>query len=287
MSVAALRSEKDQFAAAALSGVRSRGGVSIAFKPSDDGATRLADLHEYGGFRAKLPRTYGLTEAVLINTGGGLLGGDSVRFEVNVVSGAAAQVTTQSAERVYRSLGPDCRVDLALSVEAGSRLHWLPQETILFNEARLARSISADIAPDATLLMVEATVFGRAAMDETVVSGHLRDVWRIRRGGTLVYADTVRFDGDLDALLQVAALGAAASAMATVLYVAPDAMDRLEPARAAIAEPAARAAVSAWNGMLVGRFLAPTAQALKTDVACLVAHLSGFALPRVWGMMSS
>jgi urease accessory protein len=285
MSVAALRSEIDKLAAAALSDVRSRGGVSIAFKPSGDGATRLADLHEFGGFRAKLPRTHGLTEAVLINTGGGLLGGDAVRFEVNVAAGAAAQVTTQAAERVYRSLGPDCRIDLALSVEAGGGLHWLPQETILFNEARLARTISADVAPDATLLMVEATVFGRAAMAETVTSGHLCDVWRIRRGGALAYADTVRLDGDIQALLQRPALGAGAGALATVLYIAPDAMDRLDRARGAIVEPAGRAAVSAWNGMLVGRFLAPTAEGLKTDVARLIAHLSGFALPRVWGMM--
>jgi urease accessory protein len=287
MSVAASQFETDKIAAALMSGVRSRGGVSIAFKPSADGATRLADLHEYGGFRAKLPRTYGLTEAVLINTGGGLLGGDHVRFEVTVEAGAHAQVTTQSAERVYRSLAPDCRIDLALTVAAGGRLHWLPQETILFNEARLARTITADLAADATLLMVEATVFGRAAMDETVVSGHLRDVWRIRRGGVLAYADSVRLDGDISAHLQQLALGASATAMATVLYVAPDASERLDGARAALAEPAGRAAVSAWNGLLVGRFLAPTAEALKNDVARLVAHLSGFALPRVWGMMQS
>jgi urease accessory protein len=285
MSVAALRSETDKQAAAALHGVRARGGVSIAFKILDNGSTRLADLHEFGGFRAKLPRTYGLTEAVLINTGGGLLGGDGVRFAVSVDAGAAAQVTTQAAERVYRSLGPDCCIDVALLVGAAGRLHWLPQETMLFNEARLARTITADIAADAALLMLEATVFGRAAMDEKVVSGHLRDVWRIRRNGRLVYADTIRLDGDLNALLQVAALGAGACAMATVLYVAPDAMDRLEPSRAAIAAPAGRAAVSAWNGMLVARFLAPSAEALKTDVARLVAHLSGFALPRVWGMV--
>jgi urease accessory protein len=286
MSVAALRSEdQNRDAARALSGVRSRGGVSIAFKQADDGITRLSDLHEFGGFRAKLPRTHGLTEAVLINTGGGLLGGDSARFDMSVAESAAAQVTTQSAERVYRSLGPDCRVDIALSVAPGARLHWLQQETILFNEARLARAITADVAADATLLLVEATVFGRAAMAESVVAGSLNDVWRISRGGTLVYADTVRLEGDMQAAMGRAALGAGAAAMATILYVSPDAADRLEGARATIAQPTGRAAVSAWNGQLVGRLLAPSAEALKSDLARLAAHLSGFALPRVWGMM--
>ena len=112
MSVAALRSSSDKYdAATALDVVRTRGGVSISFKAETGRATRLADLHEWGGFRAKLPRTHGLMEGVLINTGGGLLGGDHARFDVSVGAGAAAQVATQSAERVYRSLGPDCRID--------------------------------------------------------------------------------------------------------------------------------------------------------------------------------
>ena len=271
-------------AAAALSPVRARGGVSVRFK-ADAGPTRLADLHEQGGFRAKFPRTHGLTEAVLINTGGGLLGGDAVRFEVSVEPAAQAQVTTQSAERVYRSLGPECRIDITLAVDSGARLHWLPQETILFNEARLTRTITADVAADATLLIVEATVFGRAAMAETMTAGALRDVWRVSRGTDLIYADSVRLAGDIHNQLLRAAIGNGAAAMATILYVAPDASDRLEGARAALDGQSARAAVSAWNGMLVGRLLAPTADALKADVARLTSFLSGHALPRVWGVL--
>jgi urease accessory protein len=285
MSDAALPSDDVHAAAAtALAPVRARGGVSIKFKAGHDGRTRLADLHERGGFRAKLPRTHGLTEAVLINTGGGLLGGDAVRFDVEVEPGAAAQVTTQSAERVYRSLGTDCAVDVALTVAAGGRLHWLPQETILFNQAQLTRTISVKMADDATLVLVEATVFGRAAMNERVLAGSLHDAWRIRRGGQLIYADAVKLSGDVSQQLSRAAIGANATAMATVLYIAADAADRVEGARAALSPLSARAAVSAWNGMLVGRLLAPSADALKADVARLVAYLSGHDLPRVWGL---
>lgn len=286
MSVAASRSELQNLEAAQqLGGVRARGGVSIAFKCSEHGLTRLADLHEYGGFRAKLPRSEQLTEAVFVNTGGGLLGGDGLVFDVAVARGAAVQVTTQSAERIYRSLGPDCQIDVKLSVANGSRLHWLPQETILFNGARLARTISADVALDATLLLVEATVFGRAAMRETVTAGALRDHWRIRRGGRLVYADTFKIADDIAAQFRHAAVGAGANAMSTIIYVAPDATERLEGARAALEGCRARAAVSSWNGMLVGRLLAPSADALKDGVARLAAHLAGYSLPRVWGLL--
>ena len=286
MSVAVSRSSAAlATAAAALDGVRARGGVSVGFKFVPGHGTRLADLHEQGGFRAKFPRTHGLTEAVLVNTGGGLLGGDAVRFEVSVADGASAQVTTQSAERVYKSLGPDCRVDIRLAVGAGGRLHWMPQETILFNEARLARTISADLAADATLLLVEATVFGRAAMAETMTAGTLRDTWRICRAEQLVYADAVKLAGDIDGQLHRDAIGAGASAMASIVYLSPDAADRIEGARAALDTKQARAAVSAWNGMLVARLLAPSADALKADVARLARYLSGHALPRVWGLI--
>ena len=287
MSVAASRSDTELKSAAALDGVRARGGVSIAFKADATGTTRIADLHEWGGYRAKLPRTHGLAEAVLINTGGGLLGGDGVAFGVTVAKNANAQITTQSAERVYRSLGPDCRISITLQVADNARLYWLPQETILFNEARLARTISANIAADATLVIVEATIFGRAAMAETVLNGSLSDVWRISRSGTLVYADTVALTGAIHDQLTRHAIGAGATAMATVLYIAPDAAERVEGARAALHSKhdanGGRAAVSSWNGLLAGRLLAPSADALKADVGTLVAYLTGDALPRVWG----
>ena len=286
MSVAVLPSDRDRDAAAnALAGVRTRGGVAIAFKADADGRTRLADLHEWGGFRVKLPHSHGLPEAVLINTGGGLLGGDAVNFGVVLDIGTTAQIVSLSAERVYRSLGPACRIDVTLDVGGRARLHWLPQETILFNEARLRRTITAKTAADATLLMVEQTVFGRAAMGETVVAGSFHDTWRIWRGETLVYAESIDLSGAIAQKLGRAAIGAGAMAMATVLYMAPDAADRLDDARAALDAKHGRAAVSTWNGMLIGRLLAPAADALNADVARLATFLSGRAMPRVWGLM--
>jgi urease accessory protein len=288
MSVAVSPSDTaNSTAAASLAGIRAKGGVRIAFDAETARGTVLRDLHEWGGFRAKLPRTEHLTEAVLINTGGGLLGGDNVQFRVDVAANASAQIVTQSAERIYKSLGPDCEIEIHLTLGAAAKLHWLPQETILFDRARLARTISADIAADATLLMVEATVIGRAASAETVTSAALLDRWRIRRGGTLVYADTVRLAGDLQAHLSRAAIANGATALATVLYIAPDAEDRRDTVRCALDAPQgrieSRLGISAWNGMLLARLLAPSADALKADIAVLVRCLSRQPLPRVWG----
>jgi urease accessory protein len=283
MSVASLRFETCN--TVAIAPVRARAGVALAFAAAaDTGVTRLAHLEEYGGFRAKFPRPEHGCEAVTINTGGGMLGGDHYCIDVTVNARASALVASQSAERVYRALDTPARVDVALRVDAAATLHWVPQETILYSSARLSRRIEAEIAADATLLMTETMVFGRQAHGEDVRAGTLRDHWRIYRAGELIYADAVRLDGDMHAALQQKAVGDGARASAVVLYVAPDAQDRRDAARDILGVPAGRAAMSAWNGMLAARFLAPDGATLRADIYRLTEHLMRRPMPRVWGV---
>ena len=161
---------------------------------------------------------------------------------------------------------------------------WIPQETILYSGAKLTRRIAADMAADATLLVVEPVVFGRAAHGEEVRSGEFRDRWRVHRAGHLVYADEARLGGDMHATLQAKAVGHGARAAATVLFIAPDVEARRDAARAALGEPHGRAAVSAWNGMLVARFLALDSAALRRDIVALTENLMRRPMPRVWGV---
>jgi urease accessory protein len=260
---------------------RADGGVAASWR-CDDGVTRLVSLEERGGWRAKFPEPDPHVEAVLINTGGGILGGDRARFDFAVGDGAHVTAATQSAERIYRTLGPQSVIATRIELGAASRFHWLPQETILFNGANLARSLMVNMPSTATLLAVEAIVFGRAAMGETVRTGTISDQWRVHRDDTLVFAEATRLDGDMAVQLAHPAIGNGALATATLLYVAPDAEGRLEGARAALGTPKARAAVSAWNGLLVARFLATSSAHLRADIAAIATYLSGGPLPRVW-----
>lgn len=266
---------------ALLSDIRVTGGLSIRITASDE-VSRLADLEERGGYRAKFPRITNTLDAVSINTGGGLVGGDDVTFALEIGCGAAMTFATQSAERVYRALTGPVRSKVNLKVHDQGTLHWLPQETILFDGSKLERTITAEVAADATLLLCEAVVFGREAMGETVKSGSFRDRWRIHRNGQPALVEAVSLDGDLDAQLQRKATGAGARAVATVLYMAPDAEERRDGARDALAGIHGRAGISAWNGMLVGRFLAPSAAVLRKDLTALLTFLSRAPMPRVW-----
>lgn len=260
---------------------RAQGAIRARFERAG-AATRIARLYEAGGLRLRFPRASSPCEAVLVNTGGGVVGGDhqALRFEIG--PGAAAMATTQSAEKIYRSDGAQAQIETSLTVEAGGRLDWLPQETILFDGARLRRRLDADLAGDADALFLEATVFGRLAMREDLRAGIFRDSWRVRRDGRLIFAEETALDGDMASQLDRAAIGGGARASALLLLVAPDAEQRLDIFRKALDPHAEIFAASAQNGFLVARFLSASPAALRAAVLTAITFLRGREAPRVW-----
>src|SRR4029079_14078645 len=141
---------------------------------SGGGKTRRDEVHEAGSLRVRCPGAPAQElEAVIINTAGGIAGGDRFDLEIAAGQGTRLVVTTAAAEKVYRTLGPDSVIDVKLDVAAGATLAWLPQETILFDRARMGRSIDVSLAPDARLFLAQAIVFGRSGMGETVEEGAL------------------------------------------------------------------------------------------------------------------
>jgi urease accessory protein len=260
---------------------RARGDARISFV-AEAGRTRLAALYQSGSARLRLPRVAkgAPPEAVLINTAGGLTGGDAFSVDVELGTGAHAVLTTQACERVYRSAGGDAAVAARLRLGSEAHLLWLPQETILFDGGRLDRRLDAELAGDATLLAVEAVILGRAARGETLRTGLFRDHWRIRRDGRLLFADDLRLDWETgDPCARPAAL-AGAGAFATLLLVGEDAEDRLPGVRRAIGE---NGGASAWNGKLLARLFAESGVALRRALArVLIDLLGGAALPRIW-----
>jgi urease accessory protein len=252
--------------------------------------TVRGSIEEAGFARVRFPRSGrrgAALEAVLINTGGGLTGGDSSQTVIRAAASAQFVVTTQAAEKVYRSDGALTRIAVALTAEAGASLAWMPQATIVFDGARVERSIAADVATDARLLLVEPVILGRTARGERFSYGQLHDIWRIRRGGRLVYADGLQLDGDIAGLLDRRASAGGWAAFATLLLVAPDAESRLEAVRAALGLPDELAAhldagVSAWDGMLSVRLLARDGAPLEVAIRRAIAALGVAEVPRIW-----
>jgi urease accessory protein len=242
-------------------------------------------LHQRGAARVRFPRPAagGGIEAVLVNTAGGLTGGDRMQVAVALSDGGEATLTSAAAEKIYRARDEQPAIILVnLAIAAGARLSWLPQPTIVFNGARLDRRTEVWLGRDGCLLATELIVFGRAAMGEVVAHGAVRDVWRVRREGALIFAETFRLEGAIAAALQRRATLAGARAMALLVYVAPDAASRREEAQERVQRIAGVAGASAWNGLLVVRAVADDASTLQRDLAALIEWLSARPLPRVW-----
>ena len=267
-------------ASAIFAANRARGAVRFDVR-NEDGVTRRGPLHESGSLRVRFPSPEGEgLSAVFVNTAGGIAGGD--RFEVAIAAGEGARltVTTAAAEKVYRAPDAPAQLDISLKAAGGAHLAWLPQETILFDRAKISRRIDIDLAEDASLLLCEIVVFGRAAMGERMERGEFVDRWRLRRGGKLVFAETVRLDGDIGAKLKRPAVANGGAAIATALLVPGDEAV-VERIREAANSSGGEVGVSAWNGFAMARFCAQDAAALRADMMTVLGRASP-ALPRLW-----
>jgi urease accessory protein len=260
---------------------RARGAVTFDVHEVE-GVTRRRHLHESGSLRVRFPSPEGEgLSAMFVNTAGGVAGGD--RFDIEIATGAGSRlaVTTAAAEKVYRAQGAAAQLNIALKAAAGSHLAWLPQETILFDRARLSRRIDIDLAEGASFLLCEIVVFGRAAMGERMLRGELIDRWRMRRGGRLVFAETLRLDGDIGAKLARAAFAKGGAAIGTALIVPGDQalVDRIGELSGSFG---GEVGLSAWNGFAMARFCAQDAARLRADMIAVLGRAIGSVLPRLW-----
>jgi urease accessory protein len=260
---------------------RAEGRARITFGMRD-GACRLHTLFQEGCAKIRLPTPLPgqCPEAIVINTAGGLTGGDRFRVEAELGVHTTAVLTTQACERIYRSIGNDAVVENNLHVAPGARLAWLPQESILFDGGRLARRLDVNLEGDAEFVAVEAVLLGRTAMGERVHAGSLRDRWRVRRDSKLIFADDLRLNGNIAEITASAATLGGRSAFATVFYAGNEFERLLAPVRDALGEDGG---ASAWNGKLVVRLTAISGLLLRRRLEpILTLLLGGQPLPKAW-----
>jgi urease accessory protein len=259
---------------------RARGAVRFDVH-ARDGVTRRGILHESGSLRVRFPspEDEGLS-GVFVNTAGGVAGGDRFDIEIAAADRSKLTLTTAAAEKVYRAPGQAAELNIALKVAAGAHLGWLPQETILFDRARVRRRFDIDLDATASLLLCEIVVFGRTAMGERMEQGEFVDRWRLRRGGKLVFAETVRLDGNIGAKLARSAVAKGGAAIGTALIVPGD-ETLIERIREASESFGGEVGISAWNGFAMARFCAQDAARLRGDMMAVLAR-TGAALPRLW-----
>ena len=256
---------------------RARGVVDLHV--SNGSITRF---YQSGAAKALWPKTYGsMAEAVIVNTAGGVTGGDIFSYNATLENSALA-LTTQAAERAYKSRAYPAQMSVKLIARNHAALHWLPQETILFDGCHLNRKIDVDIDTTSECLMFEALTFGRHAMKEVLSDCLFSDQWRVRCDGELVHAEALRMTGPIHAMLQHVAGGAGAELSASFLYIGPRLAQVEAQLKTVLDRLSSRVALSVWQGRLVVRMLAPDALYGRKDIAMIIDAMREHSLPRVW-----
>lgn len=259
---------------------RAKGGVNLSSKRRGDESV-IDSLHQSGCLRVLFPRSGKALDAVLINTSGGVTGGDNIAVSATAGPGSETTLTTQAAERAYRAQPNQTgRISTTLKVDAGGVLNWLPQELLLFDGSSLDRSLDVKLTADAVALLVEPVVFGRTSMGETLTNISFRDRISVARDGCPIYRDGVALHGNVAAQLARPAIGQGMIAMANIVYAAPDAYTRLPAVRRLL--PATGGVSLLAKDLLVGRIMAADSYLLRCALIPIIEQLSGAAVPRTW-----
>lgn len=248
------------------------------------GRTRLAELYQEGCGKIRLPDTFDSSlEAILINSSGGLTGGDRLEWSLRAGPGTDVTVTTQANEKIYKASADTALLKSEIEAGEGSRVAWLPQESILFDRASLTRELHVDLAETAEFLAVEAVILGRTAMGESAENGFFRDRWRVRRAGRLIHAEEVRMEGQIARLGEQPSVLSGKVAFATVFYSGPRCeafLPRLQPLL-----QDGYAGASLWKDKLIIRAAASHGFALRKILVPVISLLRKDAnVPKVWNI---
>jgi urease accessory protein len=268
---------------------RSAGLARLVLTGSARG-TRIVDLFERFPIRFMFPGTRGapVEEAVMVNTAGGIAGGDRLECSVTVLANATVAVTSQAAERVYRALSEPALIDTRLKLHQGAKLAWLPQETIVYNGARMQRNTQVEISAEAEILALEWLVFGRAAHGEEIVEGQIIDGWQVKLDGRLIWADRFRATGDVFARLKSPALLADFKAIGTLIYFGPDAETIVQFMRALAPQLPCHCVTTTVSGLVITRLAAGDAAELKAGLREILLNFKRtgaqgpFRVPKMW-----
>ncbi|MBT9610416.1 MAG: urease accessory protein UreD [Aquabacterium sp.] len=134
-----------------------------------DGERTIALDRHHGPLRV-LQRLYpegpGVCHHVLVHPPGGIAGGDALDVQVQMAQGCHALITTPGATRFYKSQGDEAVQSLHAHLSPGTRLEWLPLETLAYRGCRAVNRMRFDLAPGAEMMGWDVLALGLPAARE-------------------------------------------------------------------------------------------------------------------------
>ncbi|MDF1747347.1 MAG: urease accessory protein UreD [Alphaproteobacteria bacterium] len=245
---------------------RAWGAVILGFRyDAKRGETGLSDLYHSHPMRVLFPRPArgDVITAAITTVSGGLVGGDQLDVYISVEEKAQVLSLAQAAEKVYRAQDVQpAQVTLSLTVGTEACLEYLPQETILFEGARLMRSTRIDLDDETSQVMAgEMAIFGRAAMGESVRQCQFQEQWRVTVAGKTIWRDAFT----LSPAVATSPFGLdGATAMASLICVAPQPEALRDLVRPLLADlPLGAAGATVMGPLMLVRFLGKDPAAMR------------------------
>lgn len=232
-----------------------------------EAATILVRREHVGPLRvqkALYPEGEAVCHVIVLHPPSGIAGGDELTIDVSVGAGAHALLTTPGAGKWYRSAGAWARQRLNFAVAADAALEWLPQESIVFDTARVAMHSRIELDPAARFIGMEILCLGRRASGEGFAHGALQLDTRVQRGGQPVWLERGRLDGNSGLLESPAGLSGF-SVSGTLLAAAPHIEPALLSACRAIPllEKGAQSGITLLPNLLLARYLGHSSEAAR------------------------
>jgi urease accessory protein len=168
-----------------------------------------------------VPRARGSAALVVPTTyGGGLLGGDRIRLEIEVGPDARLCLGTQASTKVYRARAAETTTwEVSARVGTGALLASMPDPVCCFAGARYRQRQRIDLAPGASLAWLDGLTSGRSARDERWAFAAIDARTEIDRGGAPVVRDGLRLRADEG--MPVPERFGACDAIATLVLLGP------------------------------------------------------------------
>ena len=224
------------------------------------GKTVLAHRRHFGPLTVQRPfyPEGGVCHVYLLHPPGGVVAGDCLTINIKAGTDCAALVTTSAAGKFYRSDGKLARQQVSLTVSSNATLEWLPQETIIYEGARVESELRLDLAAGARFIGWEILVLGRPAANEGFTSGEVGMNWQIFRAGELFFRERLIIDAQAFA----ANWGLNGHSACGTLFACPVTAVQLEAVQQLIGESAGRG-VTLIDDMLICRALDNRADRLR------------------------
>ena len=163
------------------------------------GALRTNLKHQHLGplriQKALYPEGPSLCQAIIVHPPGGIAGGDRLEVELQSQVQSQALITTPSAAKWY---GTDLSVPATQKIEIDlqGQLEWLPQETIVFDRAKVASEITVNAAETGAMLGWDHLIFGRRASGEIFKTGYFTQSLNVKFSDDLVWHDRLVLNGE-------------------------------------------------------------------------------------------